>query len=92
MVALFLPLSPGEVKSLMEAVLGMADRLDGVEVNTIDGLRAEFDHGWGLMRASNTQAGLVFRFQADDEESLDKIQDLFRRMMELVAPNLDLPF
>ena len=89
---LFLPLSPGEVKSLMEAVLGMADRLDGVEVNTIDGLRAEFDHGWGLMRASNTQAGLVFRFQADDEESLDKIQDLFRRMMELVAPNLDLPF
>ena len=70
----------------------LADRLDGVEVNTIDGLRAEFAHGWGLMRASNTQPGLVFRFQADDEASLNKIQDLYRRMLALVAPKLELPF
>jgi phosphomannomutase/phosphoglucomutase len=94
---LFVPLPPGEDQVLMEAVLGMADRLDGVEVNTIDGLRAEFDHGWGLVRASNTQSGLVFRFQADEKASLEKIKHLFRRMMELVAPDLvapdlDLPF
>jgi phosphomannomutase/phosphoglucomutase len=52
----------------------MADRLDGVEVNTIDGLRAEFDQGWGLVRASNTQSGLVFRFEADRQASLEKIR------------------
>jgi phosphomannomutase/phosphoglucomutase len=89
---LFVPLPSGEETGIMQAVLAMADRLDGVEVNVIDGLRAEFDQGWGLVRASNTQPGLVFRFEADDQVSLDKIQNLFRRMMELVAPRLDLPF
>ena len=78
--------------AVMEAVLGMAGRLDGVEVNTIDGLRAEFAQGWGLVRASNTQPGLVFRFQADDDASLAKIQGLFRRMLRRVAPGLELPF
>ncbi|WP_242475574.1 phosphomannomutase/phosphoglucomutase [Thiohalocapsa halophila] len=89
---LFVPLAAGEETTIMQAVLGMADRLDGVDVNTIDGLRAEFDQGWGLVRASNTQPGLVFRFEADDQTALDKIQDLFRRMMELAAPSLELPF
>jgi phosphomannomutase/phosphoglucomutase len=85
-------LAPGEDAGIMQSVLAMADRLDGVEVNTIDGLRAEFDQGWGLIRASNTQRGLVFRFEADEQAALEKIQDLFRRMMDLVAPNLNLPF
>jgi hypothetical protein len=34
----------------------------------------------------------VFRFQADDDASLEKIQGLFRRMLRLVAPRLELPF
>ncbi|MCG6941892.1 MAG: phosphomannomutase/phosphoglucomutase [Thiohalocapsa sp.] len=89
---LFVPLAPGEDAGIMQSVLAMADRLDGVEVNTIDGLRAEFDQGWGLIRSSNTRPGLVFRFEADDQTALDKIQDLYRRMMDLVAPNLNLPF
>ncbi|WP_295882932.1 phosphomannomutase/phosphoglucomutase [uncultured Thiohalocapsa sp.] len=89
---LFVPLAAGEDAGIMQSVLAMADRLDGVEVNTTDGLRAEFDQGWGLIRASNTQPGLVFRFEADDQTALEKIQDLFRRMMDLVAPNLDIPF
>ncbi len=89
---LFVGLPKEQEQRIMGSVLGMADRLDGVEVNTIDGLRAEFDQGWGLVRASNTRSGLVFRFEADQPGSLDKIQDLFRRMMRLVAPELDLPF
>lgn len=89
---LYVPLALNEAQEAMEAVLGMANRLEGVEVNLIDGLRAEFGHGWGLVRASNTQPGLVFRFEADDQQSLDRIEDLFRRMMELVAPELELPF
>lgn len=89
---LFAPVLAGEARMMMQAVLSMADRLDGVSVNTIDGLRAEFDRGWGLVRASNTQPGLVFRFQADDDASLRKIQHLFRRMMRLAAPTLALPF
>ncbi|HEY3440600.1 MAG TPA: phosphomannomutase/phosphoglucomutase [Paludibaculum sp.] len=38
--------------------------------NDIDGVRVQFDHGWGLVRASNTQPILVLRFEADTEEHL----------------------
>jgi phosphomannomutase / phosphoglucomutase len=40
-------------------------------VNTIDGIRITFPHGWGLLRASNTQPILVLRFEASDPQSLD---------------------
>jgi phosphomannomutase / phosphoglucomutase len=44
------------------------------EVITIDGARIIFDHGWGLVRASNTQALLVLRFEADSEGHLREIR------------------
>jgi phosphomannomutase/phosphoglucomutase len=44
------------------------------EVITIDGARIVFEHGWGLVRASNTQAILVLRFEADTQERLDEIR------------------
>jgi phosphomannomutase / phosphoglucomutase len=44
------------------------------EVITIDGARILFDHGWGLVRASNTQAILVLRFEADSPEALNEIR------------------
>jgi len=44
------------------------------EVITIDGARILFEHGWGLVRASNTQAILVLRFEADTEEHLNEIR------------------
>lgn len=40
-------------------------------VNTIDGVRMTFPHGWGLIRASNTQPVLVLRFEATDRASLE---------------------
>lgn len=45
------------------------------EVIQIDGARILFEHGWGLVRASNTQAILVLRFEADSEENLQKIRE-----------------
>jgi phosphomannomutase/phosphoglucomutase len=45
------------------------------EVITIDGARILFDNGWGLVRASNTQAILVLRFEADTKENLQAIQE-----------------
>ena len=44
------------------------------DVITIDGARIIFENGWGLVRASNTQAILVLRFEADSEENLRTIQ------------------
>jgi phosphomannomutase / phosphoglucomutase len=40
----------------------------------IDGARIQFPHGWGLVRASNTQPALVVRFEADTAEHLREIQ------------------
>jgi len=46
------------------------------EVITIDGARIIFEHGWGLVRASNTQAILVLRFEAQSDEHLAKIRSI----------------
>jgi phosphomannomutase / phosphoglucomutase len=44
------------------------------DVVTIDGVRAIFDDGWGLIRASNTQPALVLRFEAVSSERLTAIR------------------
>lgn len=41
----------------------------------VDGARVLFDGGWGLVRASNTQAVLVMRFEADSEARLAEIRN-----------------
>jgi phosphomannomutase/phosphoglucomutase len=47
----------------------------------IDGIRILFEHGWALIRASNTQPALVLRFEATTEQSLKEIQDLVMRKL-----------
>ncbi len=44
--------------------------------NDIDGLRIEFDFGWGLIRASNTQPVIVCRFEANSNKKLDEIKNI----------------
>ncbi len=45
------------------------------DIIDIDGLRALYDDGWGLVRASNTQPALVLRFEALSEQRLNEIQN-----------------
>ena len=47
------------------------------QVIDVDGARVLLDGGWGLVRASNTQPVLVFRFEAQDEERLEEIRQIF---------------
>lgn len=54
------------------------------KVITIDGARIVFNHGWGIVRASNTQAILVLRFEADLEEHLNDIQNLVEQKVKKV--------
>jgi phosphomannomutase/phosphoglucomutase len=44
------------------------------EVINVDGARVLFENGWGLVRASNTQAVLVLRFEATNKDALRDIQ------------------
>jgi phosphomannomutase/phosphoglucomutase len=55
------------------------------EVITIDGVRAVFRDGWGLIRASNTQPVLVMRFEANTEESLAAIQELMNGQVRSIV-------
>jgi phosphomannomutase/phosphoglucomutase len=50
----------------------------------IDGVRAIFPKGWGLVRASNTQAVIVLRFEADTEADLAAIQKEVRGILQQV--------
>lgn len=57
-------------------------------LTTIDGLRVDFAHGWGLVRASNTSPALTLRFEANTEEQLQDIQEHFRAEIAKIAPSL----
>lgn len=75
----------------MRELVNHADFGDG-KVITVDGLRVEFDDGWGLVRASNTTSCLVTRFEADNEEALARIQRQFHNQLKKISPDMALPF
>jgi phosphomannomutase/phosphoglucomutase len=67
-------------------------KFEGARITTIDGVRADWPDGWGLVRASNTTPVLVLRFDADNEDALLRIQAAFRAQLLALDPNLTLPF
>jgi phosphomannomutase/phosphoglucomutase len=61
------------------------------EVITVDGVRAVFEKGWGLIRASNTQPVLVMRFEAQDPSSLTFIKNMMEEKVKLIISGLRQP-
>ena len=60
------------------------------EVVDIDGVRIQFDNGWGLVRASNTQPVLVLRFEAKTEDQLNEYQQIVNQQLEKYKPDVKL--
>lgn len=58
------------------------------EIITVDGVRAVFDMGWGLIRASNTQPVLVMRFESIDQESLNSIKTMMESQVSEIINSL----
>ncbi len=85
------PIQDGTGARFVEQMFNQANFQDGNVLN-IDGLRVEFDDGWGLVRASNTTPSLVLRFEADSEQAMKRIQHQFKQLMLQVNPELSLPF
>jgi len=54
----------------------------GYKVNGIDGARVEFGDAWGLVRASNTQPVLVFRFEAGSQARLDEVRKIVETIVK----------
>jgi len=72
---------PDEVKfQVVERVAGSFKKTH--KVIDIDGVRVLFEHGWGLLRASNTQPVLVMRFEAESEDWLKKYQQQVEAALE----------
>jgi phosphomannomutase/phosphoglucomutase len=84
-------MAEGEPQRFMERFAAAAG-FAGAEVTMIDGVRADFPKGWGLVRASNTTPTLVMRFEGDDSSALARIQDVFRQALLKVDSGLSLPF
>jgi len=61
------------------------------KVSTIDGIRVDYEDGWGLVRASNTTPVLVLRFEGQNQAVLQRIKDEFQRHLHAVDDKLTVP-
>ena len=83
--------SEGEHYAFMEKFKNIAD-FGSADISTIDGMRVTWDKGWGLIRPSNTTPCLVLRFEADDEVTLQQVQENFRQQMLATDSTINLTF
>ena len=74
---------PDEKKQeVIKAIKKEISHRDNVKISTIDGVRAVFPFGWGIVRASNTQAALSMRFESDTQTGLKTVMNLFYTLLE----------
>ena len=75
------PHCPDDLKSLViDAVAGaMADK---GQISRIDGVRVQFEEGWGILRASNTEPVLSLRFEAQSEAAALRYRSLFVNLLQ----------
>ena len=72
--------APDELKFRMIEEM-TASLQDQYEVVTVDGARVVFDHGWGLVRASNTQPAVTLRFEAYTREQIVQYMRVFEAQL-----------
>ena len=85
---ILIPIDEADKFSLM-ATVAAGCQFNGAEIITPDGLRVEYVHGWGLIRASNTSASLTLRFEADDDQALEDIKQRFRQELSPFINNME---
>ncbi len=77
----------GEPKTVVAQLLAQAEFPGASEIVTIDGLRADYADGFGLIRASNTTPVLVLRFEGHTPAALERIQGDFMAALRRVKPD-----
>lgn len=86
-----LEMEEGEPHALVDELVANA-RFDDAVISHLDGLRVDFEDGFGLIRASNTTPTVIMRFEADTRPQLEAIQSRFRALLHATRKNLNLPF
>ena len=74
---------------IVESFITKAD-FDNADKITIDGLRVNFEDGWGLLRASNTTPKLVLRFEANSQKRLNEIKNLFLTQLKKIDESINI--
>jgi phosphomannomutase len=80
------PCAEGEHHAVIEKLRQTAT-FEGAEMTTIDGLRADYADGFGLVRASNTTPVLVLRFEGQTPDALERIRAHFMAAILAVKPD-----
>lgn len=73
---------------IIEALKQQGDFGDG-RLTNLDGIRADFSNGWGLVRASNTGPDITLRFEADDEAAMHELKAKFVQELRKVDSSIN---
>ncbi|MYB35054.1 MAG: phosphomannomutase/phosphoglucomutase [Gammaproteobacteria bacterium] len=84
-------LKEGEPLEIVEALVQSAV-FANAKVSLIDGIRVDFEDGFGLVRASNTTPSVIMRFESTSRQALDSIIGRFRTELKKIRPDLDIPY
>jgi len=86
-----LDMQEGEHFKFMDKLISAA-KFDNARITTIDGIRADFEDAWGLVRASNTTPCLVIRFEGQNQQAMNAVMEQFRALFLSLDNSLKLPF
>jgi phosphomannomutase len=81
------PCAEGEPARVVKQLLETATFPGASEIITIDGLRVEYDDGFGLIRPSNTTPVLVLRFEGHTPQALARIEAAMMVALRVVKPD-----
>jgi phosphomannomutase len=81
------PCAEGEPHRVIEEMRARASFPGADQIITIDGLRAEYGDGFGLVRASNTTPVLVLRFEGHTVQAMQRIESQFMAALRAVKPD-----
>ena len=83
-----IPAADEEKFQIVKTFIENSDFSDA-KIVSIDGIRVEFEKGWGLLRPSNTSPCLVLRFEAETNDDLNKIKEIFYMGLKSIKPNIN---
>ena len=85
-----MPCAEGEPQRVVSRLLETATFPGAKEIVTIDGLRADYADGFGLIRSSNTTPVLVMRFEGHTAAALHRIETDFMAALRAVKPDAEI--
>jgi phosphomannomutase/phosphoglucomutase len=88
---LHIPMGEGEPHQLIARLRENARFRGAREIIALDGLRVEYDDGFGLIRASNTTPDIVLRFEGEDDKSMHRIKNDFMAILRSELPDRVMP-